>query len=140
MQDASSPTSLKSTCFRVLALEVLVIVGVAFIGHPRINRDLYSAASGVLPVLLVAVILDLRLQIVSEADRSLVLVQIGLFLLGEFVALAITGNRKQVITSPVWFAIVAASLVGLALIICLVSVARPVRASSESAVEAGEAG
>jgi hypothetical protein len=108
----------------VFIVEGVIVLTVGFATNPHVNREFFSVASQILPLLLLAVIIDLR-ALASRQPRAVVGLLILSFLVGEAVALAIVGNRKPVITSSWWLGLVVASLVGLALLIGLRSWVRP---------------
>jgi hypothetical protein len=100
-----------------LAGELLAIVGVGTFARPHIERDFFVVASQILPVLLLAAIIDLRLLSGPRSSALGATLLVLSFAAGEIVALAITGNQKPVITSSWWLGVVVASLGSLAALI-----------------------
>jgi 4-amino-4-deoxy-L-arabinose transferase-like glycosyltransferase len=121
MMETTRRTKVMLMC--VFIVEGAIVLTVGFATNPRVNRELFSVASQILPLLLLAVIIDLR-ALASRQPRAVVGLLILSFLIGEAVALAIVGNRKPVITSSWWLGLVVGSLVGLVLLIGLRSGAR----------------
>jgi hypothetical protein len=119
----------------VLIVEGVIVLTVGFAANPHVSREFFSVASQILPLLLLAVIIDLR-ALASRQPRDIVGLLILSFLIGEAVALAIVGNRKPVITSSWWLGLVVASLVGLVLLIGLRSWARQADEDREATIRA----
>jgi hypothetical protein len=102
----------------LIALEALLTVAIGVLASPHLNRDFFTTTSQILPVLLLAVVIDLRRSLSAREGTSAVFLLLVLsFAAGEVVALAIVANRKQVITSSWWLGIVVASLVALSLLV-----------------------
>jgi hypothetical protein len=98
----------------LLAVEAAATVILGFGTNPHLRREFFTTVSEILPVLLLAVVVDLRRTRTADERHTLgYLLLLFSFVLGEAVAIAISANRRDVITSSWWLAFVIASLVAL---------------------------
>jgi hypothetical protein len=111
-------TSRRTIILVPMSFEVVVFV-IAAVSHPHLNREFFTATSQILPILLLAALIDKKLLTAERSVAALLL--LGSFVMGEGFALGIVGNRSAVITNPIYFGIVVASLAGLAVLILLTS-------------------
>jgi hypothetical protein len=102
----------------LIALELVIITAVGAATSPHLNREFFVTTSQILPVLLLAVVIDLgRRRTAREGTSPVFVLLVFSFAAGEGVALAIAANKKPVITSSWWLGVVVASLVALSLLV-----------------------
>lgn len=105
-----------------VATEVVAFLSflcITLLAHPHISREFYVLSGEILPILLLAAIVDRGALAARPSTRGHALTLFASFAMGEAVALAIAGNRKEVITAPVWLGVVVAALAGTVVLLGL---------------------